>query len=174
MSGFVAGLSLEPLTFFLMVLAAGILAGALGSLLGSGWADHHSYADFVCRRGSAVCDGASLVSVIATSSGAAATYVRDRMVNLRLAMFLELATTTGAVVGALLAGVLPVALLSLILGLVLAYASWSTFLSRGTRRRPVARAVPWRRVCGCRARTSTRRWDGRSSTRSRGFRRDLP
>ena len=49
--------------------------------------------------------GASIVSVIATSSGAAAAYVRDRMTDMRVGMFLELATTTGAVLGALLAAV---------------------------------------------------------------------
>jgi len=83
-----------------MVLAAGILAGALGSLLGIGGGliiipTLTLFAGVDLRYAM----GASLVSVVATSSGAAATYVRDRMVNLRLAMFLELATTTGAVVG---------------------------------------------------------------------------
>ena len=48
--------------------------------------------------------GASIVSVIATSSGAAAAYVRERLTNLRVAMFLELATTAGALTGAVLAG----------------------------------------------------------------------
>ena len=47
--------------------------------------------------------GASIVSVIATSSGAAAAYVRDRMTNLRVGMFLEIATTLGAITGAFLA-----------------------------------------------------------------------
>ena len=44
--------------------------------------------------------GASLVSVIATSSGAAAAYVREGYTNLRLGMFLEVATTAGALAGA--------------------------------------------------------------------------
>ena len=63
--------------------------------------------------------GASIVSVIATSSGAAAAYVRDRMTDLRLGMFLELATTTGAVCGALLAASVAPAILYLLLGSVL-------------------------------------------------------
>jgi uncharacterized membrane protein YfcA len=62
--------------------------------------------------------GASIVSVIATSSGAAAAYVRDRMTDMRVGMFLELATTTGAVAGALLAAVVSSSLLYLLLGLV--------------------------------------------------------
>ncbi len=44
--------------------------------------------------------GASIVSVIATSSGAASAYVKDKITNLRVGMFLEIATTTGAIVGA--------------------------------------------------------------------------
>ena len=63
--------------------------------------------------------GASIVSVIATSSGAAAAYVRDRMTDMRITMFLELATTTGAVCGALLAAVVAPALLYVLLGIVL-------------------------------------------------------
>lgn len=46
--------------------------------------------------------GASIVSVIATSSGSASTYVKDKITNLRIGMFLELATTTGAITGAVL------------------------------------------------------------------------
>ena len=63
--------------------------------------------------------GASIVSVIATSSGAAAAYVRDRMTDMRVGMFLELATTAGAVIGALLAAVVAPAILYVLLGIVL-------------------------------------------------------
>jgi uncharacterized membrane protein YfcA len=63
--------------------------------------------------------GASIVSVIATSSGAAAAYVRDRMTDMRVGMFLELATTSGAVAGALLAAVVAPSLLLVLLGVVL-------------------------------------------------------
>ena len=62
--------------------------------------------------------GASIVSVIATSSGAASAYVRDRLADMRIGMFLELATTTGAVCGALLAAVVQPAFLYLLLGVV--------------------------------------------------------
>src|SRR3984893_19457603 len=50
-----------------------------------------------------VAIGASIVSVIATSSGAAAAYVRDHLTNIRVGMLLELATTVGAVCGAVVA-----------------------------------------------------------------------
>lgn len=65
--------------------------------------------------------GASLVSVIATSSGAAASYVREGYSNLRLAMVLEIATTTGALAGAALFAlhVIPTGVLSVIFGAVL-------------------------------------------------------
>jgi uncharacterized membrane protein YfcA len=63
--------------------------------------------------------GASIVSVIATSSGAVAAYVRDRMTDMRVGMFLELATTTGAIAGALLAAIIAPAALLVVLGIVL-------------------------------------------------------
>ncbi|HEX7612823.1 MAG TPA: sulfite exporter TauE/SafE family protein [Candidatus Limnocylindrales bacterium] len=67
--------------------------------------------------------GASIISVIATSSGAAAAYVRDRMTDMRVGMFLELATTTGAVCGALLAAVVAPAFLYVLLGVVLLFSA---------------------------------------------------
>jgi uncharacterized protein len=70
--------------------------------------------------------GASLVSVIATSSGAASAYVREGFSNIRLGMFLEIATTLGALAGALLAARIPASALGIIFGLVLLY---SAFLS---------------------------------------------
>jgi uncharacterized membrane protein YfcA len=71
--------------------------------------------------------GASIVSVIATSSGAAAAYVRERMTNLRVAMLLEIGTTTGAISGAFLAGVLHGRWLFLLFGLVTAVSAWAMF-----------------------------------------------
>src|ERR1700742_2088741 len=73
--------------------------------------------------------GASLVSVIATSSGAAAAFVREGYSNIRIGMFLEIATTLGALFGAFLATRTPTSSLSLIFGLVLLHASWQS--SRG-------------------------------------------
>ena len=73
--------------------------------------------------------GASLVSVIATSSGAAAAYVREGYSNVRIGMFLEIATTLGALMGAYLATRAPTSILSIIFGLVLLHAAWQS--SRG-------------------------------------------
>ena len=70
--------------------------------------------------------GATLVSVIATSSGAAAAYVREGFSNIRIGMFLEIATTVGAVMGALLSSKIPTGALAVIFGLVLLHAAYLT------------------------------------------------
>src|SRR5215831_14172758 len=61
--------------------------------------------------------GASLVSVIATSSGAAAAYVREGYTNVRVGILLEVATTIGALVGAALSGIIPTSALAILFGL---------------------------------------------------------
>ncbi len=66
-----------------------------------------------------VAVGVSIVSVISTSSGAAAAYVRDHITNLRVGMFLEIATTIGAILGAFLAILIAPGLLFIIFGVVL-------------------------------------------------------
>jgi len=63
--------------------------------------------------------GASIVSIIGTSSGAASTYVKDKVTNLRIGMFLEIASTTGAIVGAAIAAYTNSALLEAIFGAIL-------------------------------------------------------
>ncbi|HEV2120808.1 MAG TPA: sulfite exporter TauE/SafE family protein [Candidatus Bathyarchaeia archaeon] len=108
------------LEFFLILLVVSIAAGALGSIVGIGGGlivipiltlflgvDIH-YAI-----------GASIVSIIATSSGAAATYVKDRITNLRIGMFLETATTTGAIIGAAIAAYLSATILEAVFGTIL-------------------------------------------------------
>ena len=117
---------MEPLSFFAILFGASVLAGALGSLLGlGGGVIIVPVLTLMAGLNIHYAIGASIVSVIATSSGAAATYVRDQITNLRLGMFLEMATTTGAVVGALVAGVLPGRVLSVIFGLILLHAAWT-------------------------------------------------
>ena len=74
--------------------------------------------------------GASLVSVIATSSGAAASYVKEGFSNIRIGMFLEIATTSGALLGAFLSTWIPTSALAIIFGAVLLY---SAYLSRKPR-----------------------------------------
>jgi uncharacterized membrane protein YfcA len=77
--------------------------------------------------------------VIATSSGAAAAYVREGFSNIRIGMFLEIATTLGAIAGALLAARISTGALSLIFGIVLlhsAYASTRPRRDRADERQP--------------------------------------
>ena len=69
--------------------------------------------------------GASLVSVIATSSGAAAAYLKEGYSNMRVGMFLEVATTIGAVTGAYLAVSTPTKAIAIIFGVVLLYSAYS-------------------------------------------------
>ena len=77
--------------------------------------------------------GATLVSVIATSSGAAAAYVREGFSNIRIGMFLEIATTLGAVAGALLAAKISTGVISLIFGVVLLYSAYASSRLRRER-----------------------------------------
>ena len=71
--------------------------------------------------------GASLISVIATSSGAAVAYVKEGFSNVRIGMFLEVATTVGAVGGAYLAAVVSTRAIGIIFGVTLLYSAWSSF-----------------------------------------------
>ncbi|WP_375510809.1 sulfite exporter TauE/SafE family protein [uncultured Nostoc sp.] len=68
--------------------------------------------------------GASLVSVIATSLGAACTYIKKGYTNLRLGMFLEVATTIGAIAGAIIATFVSVKALTIVLAIVLIYSAY--------------------------------------------------
>ena len=77
--------------------------------------------------------GASLVSVIATSSGAAAAYVREGYSNIRIGMFLETATTVGALVGAFVALMVSGSSIAVIFGLVLLYSAYLSSRHREAR-----------------------------------------
>jgi uncharacterized protein len=71
--------------------------------------------------------GASLVSVIATSSGAAVAYVREGLSNIRIGMFLEVATTAGALLGAYLTTKLSSHWIAIVFGIVLVYSAYASF-----------------------------------------------
>jgi uncharacterized protein len=83
--------------------------------------------------------GASLVSVIATSSGAAAAYVKEGYTNMRIGMLLEVATTTGALAGAFLATWLAPNIVAIIFGAVLAA---SAFIASRPRRPEYRQQTP--------------------------------
>jgi uncharacterized membrane protein YfcA len=81
--------------------------------------------------------GASLVSVIATSSGAAAAYVKEGYSNVRAGMLLEVATTAGAVAGAHLTSAVPVSGLAIVFGMVLLYSAWHSATEMHTKSSPM-------------------------------------
>lgn len=104
----------------LLIFVGSIAAGTLGSLVGlGGGVLIVPLLTLAFGLPIQYAIGASIVAVIATSSGAAAAYVRDHLTNVRIGMFLEMATTAGAVSGALLAGFLAPKLLFVIFGIVL-------------------------------------------------------
>ena len=114
------------------IFAVSILAGLIGALAGVGGGILVIPAlTILFGVDIRLAIGASIVSVIATSSGAAAAYVRDRITDMRVGMFLELATTTGAVAGALLAAVVAPALLYVLLGVVLLFSAAQQVLRLG-------------------------------------------
>jgi uncharacterized protein len=89
--------------FFLIVVIASFFAGLVGSLLGlGGGIIIVPLLTIFLGVPPLFAIGASIVSVIATSSGSASAYVKEKITNLRIGMFLEIATTTGAVTGAVL------------------------------------------------------------------------
>ena len=109
-----------PLAADLGIFAISLAAGLVGALAGVGGGIFVVPAlTLLFGVDIRLAIGASIVSVIATSSGAATAYVRDQMTDLHIGMFLELATVTGAIGGALLTAIVAPALLFVILGLVL-------------------------------------------------------
>jgi uncharacterized membrane protein YfcA len=116
---------MSALTFTLVVGVGSLLAGMLGSLTGlGGGVVIVPMLTLLLGVDLRYAIGASLVSVIATSSGAAAAYVREGFTNIRVGMFLEIATTTGALLGAYLAAYVPTRALAMLFGVVLLYSAW--------------------------------------------------
>jgi uncharacterized membrane protein YfcA len=128
----------NPLSFTLVTFGLSVAAGLLGSLLGLGGGIIIVPAlTLLLHIDIRYAIGASIVSVIATSSGAAAAYVRERMTNLRVAMFLEVGTTTGAISGAYLAGRIGGRWLFIVFGLMMGYSAIEMFRHRHREGAPV-------------------------------------
>lgn len=110
--------------FSLIVLAGSFLAGLVGSLTGlGGGVIIIPMLTLVFGVDIHYAIGASLISVIATSSGAAAAYVKEGISNIRIGMFLEIATTLGAVGGAMMAVYAPTHIIAIIFGFVLIFSA---------------------------------------------------
>lgn len=113
---------MDHLTFSIILFLSSLGAGLFGALSGLGGGIvivPLLVLGFKINTQYAI--GASLVAVIATSSGASIAFLRKRFANLRLGFFLETATSTGAILGAFLATITPENLLQIIFGLVLLY-----------------------------------------------------
>jgi hypothetical protein len=113
------------LEFSLLVWIGSFIAGFLGSLTGlGGGVVIVPLLTAVFGVDIRYAIGASLVSVIATSCGAASAYIKEGYTNLRLGMFLEVATTIGALVGALIATKVSIKALTVVLAIVLFYSAY--------------------------------------------------
>lgn len=119
-------------TIFLIALGS-ILAGVWGSLLGlGGGLILIPMLTLIFKLPIHTAIGASIVGVIATSTGSAITYVREGRTDIRLGMTLELATTIGAITGALLAGLFSPDLLYIIFAVFLIYIAFTMAQRRET------------------------------------------
>ena len=117
--------------FLLEAFTCSVGAGVFGSLLGlGGGALLVPALTLLLGVDIHYAIGASIISVIATSSGAAVAYVRDHLSNIRLGMLLEVATTTGAVTGAFIGGILGGPALSVIFAAVLLYSAFAMMRRR--------------------------------------------
>jgi len=123
------------LTEFALLLALGsTAAGFLGSLTGlGGGVVLVPLLVLVFGVDMRYAIGASLISVIATSSGAASAFVKQGFSNVRVGMFLEMATTTGAVAGAFLAAYVPTQSLAVVFGVVLLISAYLSLRPRRAR-----------------------------------------
>lgn len=108
-----------------LVFLGSLAAGFLGSLTGlGGGVVIVPLLTLVFGADIRYAIGASLISVIATSSGAAAAYVKEGLSNIRIGMFLEMATTLGALLGAAVAGIISTRIIAVIFGIVLLYSAY--------------------------------------------------
>ena len=117
-----------------LILLAALLVGVVGSMLGIGGGVLlipilTTFFGVPIK----IAIGASVVSVIATSSAAGAVYLSRGFTHTRLAMVLEIATTAGALAGGITAAFLDPRLLSVIFGLVLFYVAYSMFNKRSEK-----------------------------------------
>ncbi len=112
------------IVFTLIVLFGSYFAGLLGSLTGlGGGVVIIPLLTLALNVDIHYAIGASLVSVIATSSGSAATFVKEGITNMRLGMFLEIATTIGALTGAMLATHIPTHYIAILFGVILIFSA---------------------------------------------------
>ncbi|WP_456086212.1 sulfite exporter TauE/SafE family protein [Ligilactobacillus animalis] len=112
----------------LLMLGVGIFAGIMGSILGIGGGMIVTpIVTLAMGLDIKYAIGASIIAVIATSSGSTIAFLKDDVLNLRVAMFLEIATTIGAIIGALLTGAFDPMILYILFGSLLVFSSWNMY-----------------------------------------------
>src|SRR6201996_9608985 len=115
---------MSVIVFTVILLLGSYFAGLLGSLTGLGGGFIIiPLLTLLLKVDIHYAIGASLVSVIATSSGSAAAYVKEGITNIRIGMFLEIATTAGAFTGAILAIYIPVHYIAILFGIILIFSA---------------------------------------------------
>lgn len=130
---------MNVLEFSTLIAIGSMLAGFLGALTGlGGGVVLVPMLTLLFHVDLRYAIGASLVSVIATSSGAAAAYVREGYSNIRIGMFLETATTIGALAGAAIAIHVSGNAIGVVFGLVLLYSAYLSSKSRAKHSVPQA------------------------------------
>ena len=112
----------------LLMLGVGIFAGIMGSILGIGGGMIVTpIVTLAMGLDIKYAIGASIIAVIATSSGSTIAFLKDDVLNLRVAMFLEITTTIGAIIGALLTGAFEPMILYILFGSLLVFSSWNMY-----------------------------------------------
>src|SRR6202008_3196260 len=126
------------LLFTILVWLGSLIAGLVGSLTGlGGGVVLVPLLSLFFKVDIRYAIGASLVSVIATSSGAAAAYVKEGFSNIRIGMFLEIATTLGALLGANLAARVSTHAIAIVFGVVLLFSAYFSRKPRSLTERAV-------------------------------------
>jgi uncharacterized membrane protein YfcA len=126
-------------SFVVLLLVAAVIAGFFGALLGVGGGIFIvPVMVLMFHLPMKIAVAASLVSVIATSNAGGSSYVDQRITNLRLGMFLEIATTIGALSGSILALYLKDWIMMFIFALMLAYMGYAAFATRNVDDRRIA------------------------------------
>ncbi len=132
------------LTFSILLLIISYLAGLLGALTGlGGGVVLIPVLVLLFHVNIHYAMGASLISVIATSSGTAIAYLREGYTNIRIGMFLEVGAVIGALVGAILVTIIPSGFIAIIFGLVLLFSAYLTWKRKEEIEAPSQSSHSW-------------------------------
>lgn len=125
------------------MLLVGVFAGTMGAILGIGGGMIVTpIVTMLFGLDIKYAIGASIIAVIATSSGSTIAFLRDDVLNLRVAMFLEIATTIGAILGAILTGIVSAGILYFLFGCLLIFSSWNMYRKLRGNNEVLNRATP--------------------------------